>query len=243
METSVSLLERLAGAHSDDDWRLLDLYQPLLHTLMARGGSAATPFPPCWLGGRRHNFRSLRGEDAFVALLRCAVDFFQDQLARFSSLSPTEGSTISPFCPVLKGRGVGVSGGLRGHVQGAMALPRTGLRGLALPPCRFSADVSEPLAVKDDRGRQGVGLLLQIPGGNSLQPARRGGKLQRRKVGWPLNPHSGEPDRGSVQQGFMPSAPSRAARSFASLRCIFVTLWRRRSPHGPLVVSGRESKT
>ena len=33
METSVSLLERLAGAPTDDDWRLLlDLYQPLLHS-------------------------------------------------------------------------------------------------------------------------------------------------------------------------------------------------------------------
>jgi hypothetical protein len=39
METSVSLLERLAGAPTDDDWRrLLDLYQPLLHAWMARAG-------------------------------------------------------------------------------------------------------------------------------------------------------------------------------------------------------------
>ncbi len=39
METSVSLLERLAGAPTDDDWRrLLDLYQPLLRVWLARAG-------------------------------------------------------------------------------------------------------------------------------------------------------------------------------------------------------------
>jgi len=39
METSVSLLERLAGTPTDDDWRrLLDLYQPLLGAWMARAG-------------------------------------------------------------------------------------------------------------------------------------------------------------------------------------------------------------
>ena len=39
METSDSLLERLAGAPTDDDWRRLnDLYQPLLRTWIARAG-------------------------------------------------------------------------------------------------------------------------------------------------------------------------------------------------------------
>jgi RNA polymerase sigma-70 factor (ECF subfamily) len=39
METSDSLLKRLAGAPSDDDWRRLhDLYQPLLRAWMARAG-------------------------------------------------------------------------------------------------------------------------------------------------------------------------------------------------------------
>lgn len=39
METSVSLLERLAVAPTDDDWRrLLDLYQPLLRAWMVRTG-------------------------------------------------------------------------------------------------------------------------------------------------------------------------------------------------------------
>jgi DNA-directed RNA polymerase specialized sigma24 family protein len=39
METSFSLLERLAGAPTDDDWRRLDdLYRPLLRSWMARAG-------------------------------------------------------------------------------------------------------------------------------------------------------------------------------------------------------------
>ncbi len=39
METSVSLLDRLAGAPTDDDWRRLnDLYQPLLRAWTARTG-------------------------------------------------------------------------------------------------------------------------------------------------------------------------------------------------------------
>jgi RNA polymerase sigma-70 factor (ECF subfamily) len=43
METSVSLLERLAGTPSNDDWqRLLDLYQPLLRAWMARAGVASS---------------------------------------------------------------------------------------------------------------------------------------------------------------------------------------------------------
>jgi hypothetical protein len=37
METSVSLLGRLGGTPTDDDWRLLDeLYRPLLRAWMAR---------------------------------------------------------------------------------------------------------------------------------------------------------------------------------------------------------------
>ena len=43
METSVSLLERLAVAPTDDDWRRLDdLYQPLLRAWMARAGVPAS---------------------------------------------------------------------------------------------------------------------------------------------------------------------------------------------------------
>jgi RNA polymerase sigma-70 factor (ECF subfamily) len=43
VETSASLLERLAGAPTDGDWRRLhDLYQPLLRAWMARAGVAAS---------------------------------------------------------------------------------------------------------------------------------------------------------------------------------------------------------
>ena len=43
METSVSLLGRLAGAPSEDDWRRLDeLYRPLLRAWMVRAGVAAS---------------------------------------------------------------------------------------------------------------------------------------------------------------------------------------------------------
>ena len=43
METSVSLLERLAGSPTDDDWRRLDdLYRPLLRAWMARAGVPAS---------------------------------------------------------------------------------------------------------------------------------------------------------------------------------------------------------
>src|SRR5947209_9927460 len=42
METSLSLLERLAGTPTDDDWRrLLALYQPLLRAWLARAGVPA----------------------------------------------------------------------------------------------------------------------------------------------------------------------------------------------------------
>src|SRR6516162_9888545 len=43
METSVSMLERLAGAPTDDDWRRLDeLYRPLLRAWVARVGVPAS---------------------------------------------------------------------------------------------------------------------------------------------------------------------------------------------------------
>ena len=43
METSVSMLERLAGAPTDDDWRRLDdLYRPLLRAWIARAGVPAS---------------------------------------------------------------------------------------------------------------------------------------------------------------------------------------------------------
>jgi RNA polymerase sigma-70 factor (ECF subfamily) len=43
METSVSLLERLAGSPDGDDWRRLDdLYRPLLHNWVAQAGVPAS---------------------------------------------------------------------------------------------------------------------------------------------------------------------------------------------------------
>src|SRR5947209_5841927 len=43
MDTSVSLLERLAGEPTDRDWqRLHDLYQPLLRAWMARAGVSSS---------------------------------------------------------------------------------------------------------------------------------------------------------------------------------------------------------
>ena len=43
METSVSLLERLAGQPTDDDWRrLVELYQPLLRAWTLRAGVPGT---------------------------------------------------------------------------------------------------------------------------------------------------------------------------------------------------------
>jgi RNA polymerase sigma-70 factor (ECF subfamily) len=43
METSVSLLERLAGSPDGDDWRRLDdLYRPLLHNWVVRAGVPAS---------------------------------------------------------------------------------------------------------------------------------------------------------------------------------------------------------
>jgi DNA-directed RNA polymerase specialized sigma24 family protein len=43
METSVSLLARIADAPSDDDWRRLDdLYRPLLRAWIARAGVPAS---------------------------------------------------------------------------------------------------------------------------------------------------------------------------------------------------------
>jgi RNA polymerase sigma-70 factor (ECF subfamily) len=76
METSVSLLERLAGAPTDDDWRrLLDLYQPLLRAWMARAGVPASDADDLVqevllvvfreVGGFEH-----RGQGAFRAWLR-----------------------------------------------------------------------------------------------------------------------------------------------------------------------------
>jgi RNA polymerase sigma-70 factor (ECF subfamily) len=93
METSVSLLERLAGAPTDDDWRrLLDLYQPLLRAWMARAGVAASDADDLVqevllvvfreVGGFEH-----RGKGAFRSWLRTILanrvrDYFRGQKYR-----------------------------------------------------------------------------------------------------------------------------------------------------------------
>ena len=76
METSVSLLERLAGVPTDDDWRrLLDLYQPLLRAWMARAGVAESDADDLSQDVLLVVFRELggferRGKGAFRAWLR-----------------------------------------------------------------------------------------------------------------------------------------------------------------------------
>jgi RNA polymerase sigma-70 factor (ECF subfamily) len=79
METSVSLLERLAGAPTDDDWRrLLDLYQPLLRTWLARAGAASSDVDDLCQEVLLVVFREVggferRGKGAFRAWLRAIL--------------------------------------------------------------------------------------------------------------------------------------------------------------------------
>ena len=93
METSVSQLERLAGAPTDDDWRrLLDLYQPLLRTWMARAGVAASDVDDLAQDVLLVVFREIagferRGQGAFRAWLRTILahrvrDYFRGQKYR-----------------------------------------------------------------------------------------------------------------------------------------------------------------
>ena len=93
METSVSLLERLAGAPTDDDWRRLhDLYQPLLRAWMARAGVPASDADDLVQEVLLVVFREIagfewRGQGAFRAWLRTILanevrDYFRDQKYR-----------------------------------------------------------------------------------------------------------------------------------------------------------------
>src|SRR5215471_15126879 len=76
METSVSMLERLAGAPTDDDWRRLDdLYRPLLRAWMARAGVPASDVDDLAQDVLVVVFREIaafewRGQGAFRAWLR-----------------------------------------------------------------------------------------------------------------------------------------------------------------------------
>ena len=90
METSVSLLERLAGAPTDDDWRrLVDLYQPLLRAWMTRAGVPASDVDDLVQEVLLVVFRKVggfewRGQGAFRAWLRTILahrvrDYFRKQ--------------------------------------------------------------------------------------------------------------------------------------------------------------------
>jgi RNA polymerase sigma-70 factor (ECF subfamily) len=90
VETSVSLLERLAGTPTDDDWRRLDgLYQPLLRAWMARAGVAASDVDDLvqdvlLVVVRKVAGFEWRGQGAFRAWLRTILahqlrDYFRGQ--------------------------------------------------------------------------------------------------------------------------------------------------------------------
>jgi RNA polymerase sigma-70 factor (ECF subfamily) len=93
METSDSLLERLAGAPTDDDWRRLnDLYQPLLRTWIARAGVPTSDVDDLVQDVLVVVFRKVggferRGKGAFRAWLRTILtnrvrDYFRGQKYR-----------------------------------------------------------------------------------------------------------------------------------------------------------------
>src|SRR5262245_8380955 len=93
METSVSLLERLGGTPTDDDWRRLDdLYQPLLRAWVARAGVAASDGDDLvqdvlLVVVRKVGGFERRGRGAFRAWLRAILahqlrDYFRGQKYR-----------------------------------------------------------------------------------------------------------------------------------------------------------------
>jgi RNA polymerase sigma-70 factor (ECF subfamily) len=93
MDTSVSLLERLTGAPTEDDWRRLDeLYQPLLRAWMLRAGVGASDVEDLVQDVLLVVFREIagfkrRGQGAFRAWLRTILanrvrDYFRGQKYR-----------------------------------------------------------------------------------------------------------------------------------------------------------------
>ncbi len=93
METSVSLLDRLAAAPTDDDWRRLhDLYQPLLRAWLARAGVPLADVADLIQEVLLYVFREVgrferRGPGAFRAWLRTILgnrvrDYFRRQQHR-----------------------------------------------------------------------------------------------------------------------------------------------------------------
>jgi RNA polymerase sigma-70 factor (ECF subfamily) len=93
METSVSLLERLTAAPTEDDWlRLDDLYRPLLRAWVARAGVVASDVEDLVQDVLFVVFREVagfewRGQGAFRGWLRTILahrvrDFFRGQKYR-----------------------------------------------------------------------------------------------------------------------------------------------------------------
>ena len=93
METSVSMLERLAGAPTDADWRRLDdLYRPLLRAWMARAGVPESEIDDLvqevlLVVTRKITGFEWRGQGAFRAWLRTILahrvrDYFRGQKYR-----------------------------------------------------------------------------------------------------------------------------------------------------------------
>ena len=93
METSVSLLERLTGEPTDDDWRRLDeLYRPLLRAWIGRAGVPASDVDDLVqdvlsVVVRRIGGFERRRQGAFRAWLRTILanevrDYFRDQKYR-----------------------------------------------------------------------------------------------------------------------------------------------------------------
>src|SRR5262245_5621469 len=93
METSVSLLERLAASPGDDDWhRLVELYQPLLRAWLARAGVPEADRDDLTQDVLLVVFREVkdferRGEGAFRAWLRAILvnrtrDYFRARCRR-----------------------------------------------------------------------------------------------------------------------------------------------------------------
>ena len=93
MDTSVSLLERLTGAPTDDDWRRLDeLYRPLLRDWVARARVPASDVEDLVQNVLSVVFRRIagfkwRGQGAFRAWLRTILAnevraYFRDQKYR-----------------------------------------------------------------------------------------------------------------------------------------------------------------
>jgi RNA polymerase sigma-70 factor (ECF subfamily) len=95
METSVSLLERLSGAPTDDDWRrLYDLYRPLLCVWVARAGVPATDVDDLvqdvlLVVCRKIGGFERRGKGAFRAWLRTILAYRVRDYLRGQKYRPT----------------------------------------------------------------------------------------------------------------------------------------------------------